>query len=225
MAGSATGRLQLGGWEAKGKRGNPSTQEGGPTGRCRVRPLGRQLRTGNGGGAGDGAESFQEGRARKMKAGSLTSSTVEAMLGLREGRPQLQRRTGENSKRRTDRAYPERRQHRHLLQWPRPEGTPDAARDLGPPPARGASRTFASPSRPPPGPKHRLRGSAPPLLAWPRPAPPTSPLSKAQLSRLNRKFEKRNASTSTPGQLYVIYFDPVGSGCAVATQNRCFPVP
>ena len=167
MAGSATGRLQLGGWEAEGKRGNPSTQEGGPTGRCRVRPLGSSARE-----TAVGRETERKAPARPSEedeAGPLTSSTVEAMVGPRQGRPQLQRRRSENRKRRTDRAHPERRPHRHQSQWPRPASTPDPARDLGPPPARDASGTFASPSRPPPEPKHRLQGSAPPRLAWPRP--------------------------------------------------------
>ncbi|XDA81830.1 hypothetical protein R6Z07F_011760 [Ovis aries] len=53
-----------------------------------------------------------------------------------------------------------------------PANTPDPARDLGPPPARGASGTFASPSPPPSQPQAPPtgQGSASPLLTPPHPS-------------------------------------------------------
>lgn len=53
-----------------------------------------------------------------------------------------------------------------------PANTPDPARDVGPPPARGASGTFASPSPPPSQPQAPPTGlgSASPLLTPPHPS-------------------------------------------------------
>lgn len=134
--------------------------------------------------------------------------------------------TGREQERRNERADSKRRSHGHESQWPwpRPENTPDSERESSRPPARGASGTFASPSpkaHPAPAPPIGL-GPALPILAPPR---PPRPVATAQLSRSNRQFEKSNASSFPPGQLYVIYFDPHRADCAVAARNRRFCLP
>ncbi|XP_070447054.1 protein translocase subunit SecD-like [Equus przewalskii] len=139
------------------------------------------------------------------------------MVGLIRRGPGCSR-ARHNTKRRRERAPPSADRW-HETQGSQPARTLDPAPDRGPPPARGASGTFASPSPPRPRPPSAVR-RAQPRPAAPGPAPPAAPRSNAQLSRAKRQFAKSNASSSPPRQLHVLNFDPVCAGCAVAAWNR-----
>lgn len=156
-AGSAPRPLRLG--------GNPRTQAGGPTGRCRRRPKGSLAR--ETGGRRSGKE--QQGRGRKMGPNSLPPPKLKTWSGCFRQGPGCS-----GVGRRTGNAAPSA-----LTASADNTGTSSGGRSLR---AHLTLREIsvrlphAAPLEPsrvlrhrPTSLKHRLPGSAPPRLSWPRP--------------------------------------------------------
>lgn len=128
------------------------------------------------------------------------------MVGLGQASTEKQPRSGMNRKRRTATT----RSARSLRAHPTLRET--AARLLHAAPLEPSRVWRHRPPAPPLPP-----GLAPPRRAWPRPAPPAMLPNKAQLSRGNPQFEKSNASSSRPGQVYA--YSPLTS-FALAAQAQ-----